>query len=98
MTEDQINTCDNLLKIPHIYKTSSPVLHLLDQVYLDVIGKNHKRYYIKVHESGDFSFVKRFGPRMSKYRYKKNVDMIIAGLFPETVSGLAYHLDLLYKG
>lgn len=90
MTEKQQETYDNLLKVPGIHKSSYP--NYEDHVYLKVIGRGATAS-IKVHKSGDFSFVIQ---ARGKYRYIKNVDGFMEKLFPQTVVGLAFHLDRLY--
>lgn len=90
MTEKQQETYDALLSIPNIYKSSYP--NIDDNVYLRVVGKGSFAS-IKIHKSGDFSFVIRI---KNKYRYIKNVDSFMERLFKETIIGLAFHLDKLY--
>lgn len=94
MTEKQKKTYEDLLKIPSIYQASYP--NGDEDVYLKIIGQD-RLASIKVHRSGDFSFVVKVGKHNNKYRYIKRVDNFMERLFPETMVGLAYHLDKLYR-
>lgn len=93
MNSKQKETYEELIKLPNIYEATYPSYD--DRVYLRVVGKKVAAQ-IKIHDSGHFSFVTRYGKRKSKYRYIKNVDAVLDKLYPETVVGLAFHLDKLY--
>lgn len=96
MTPKQKETYENLLKIPNIHKPQRPHdrPNYGEEVYLNIIGVT-ERGHIKIHRSGDFSFVFRVN---KKYRYIKNIDSFMNKLFKSTQVGLAYHFDLLYDG